>query len=115
METEEVQTEVLQRITRVETKLDNMESKLDAALNANEKAVKALSSADSAHHRLDELRPVKTMAEDAVRKADLALVRLDRHDDDQKWFKRTFYGATITAIAGALVTVVWAALKLGGK
>ena len=50
-----VQTEMLQRITRVETKVDNMDEKLDRAIQANETAVEALQSAKSAHHRLDKI------------------------------------------------------------
>ncbi|MGF7045874.1 CTP-dependent riboflavin kinase [Paenibacillus sp. DS2015] len=41
-------TEILQRLTRVETKLD-------AQLNAKDIAQEALNSAKSAHHRLDEI------------------------------------------------------------
>ncbi|MGF7050425.1 tetrahydromethanopterin S-methyltransferase subunit G [Paenibacillus sp. DS2015] len=41
-------TEILQRLTRVETKLD-------AQLNAKDIAQEALGSAKSAHHRLDEI------------------------------------------------------------
>ncbi|MDR9852871.1 hypothetical protein RJP21_04540 [Paenibacillus sp. VCA1] len=36
-----VQTEMLQRMTRVETKVDNMDEKLDRAIAANETAVEA--------------------------------------------------------------------------
>lgn len=47
--------EVLQRITRVETKVDGMSEKLDRAINANENAVQALETAKSAHKRLDKI------------------------------------------------------------
>ncbi|MEK4351332.1 hemolysin XhlA family protein [Paenibacillus sp. NPDC058367] len=49
------QLETLQRLTRVETKLDGIEDKIDNAINAKETAVEALSSAKSAHHRLDKI------------------------------------------------------------
>ncbi|MNI82352.1 hemolysin XhlA [compost metagenome] len=74
-----VQTEVLQRITRVETKVDNMDEKLDRAIAANETAVEALSSAKSAHHRLDKI------------------------EDNQKWLWRTIAGAFILAIAAFII------------
>lgn len=45
---------MLQRITRVETKVDNMDEKLDRAILADETVVEALQSANSAHHRLDK-------------------------------------------------------------
>ncbi|GAC41413.1 hypothetical protein PPOP_0763 [Paenibacillus popilliae ATCC 14706] len=60
-----VQTEMLQRITRVETKVDNMDEKLDRAILANETATAALHSAESAHDRLDRI------------------------EDNQKWLWRT--------------------------
>lgn len=50
-----MENEMLQRITRVEEKVNNMNEKLDRAINANEIAVKALASADSAHKRLDKI------------------------------------------------------------
>lgn len=75
-----VQTEMLQRITRVETKVDNMDEKLDRAIQANETAVEALQSAKSAHHRLDKI------------------------EDNQKWLWRTFAGAFILAIAAFIIS-----------
>jgi hypothetical protein len=49
------QSEVLQRITRVETKVNEMDKKLDRAIAAHETAVEALSSARLAHQRLDKI------------------------------------------------------------
>lgn len=49
------QLETLQRVTRVETKVDNIEEKLDSAINARELAVEAISSAKSAHDRIDKI------------------------------------------------------------
>ncbi|MDQ0090195.1 t-SNARE complex subunit (syntaxin) [Paenibacillus anaericanus] len=49
------QLETLQRVTRVETKVDNIEEKLDSAINARELAVEAISSAKSAHERIDKI------------------------------------------------------------
>ncbi|MGF7049103.1 chaperonin cofactor prefoldin [Paenibacillus sp. DS2015] len=72
-------TEILQRLTRVETKLD-------AQLNAKDIAQEALSSAKSAHHRLDEI------------------------EADQKWLWRTIGGSVIGIVMAAIVTAV----KLGG-
>lgn len=75
-----VQSEMLQRITRVETKVDNMDEKLDRAINANETAVEALASARSAHHRLDKI------------------------EDGQKWLWRTIAGAFLLAIAAFIIS-----------
>lgn len=49
------QLETLQRVMRVETKVDNIEEKLDSAINARELAVEAISSAKSAHDRIDKI------------------------------------------------------------
>lgn len=77
---DEVQVEMLQRITRTETNVISMNEKLDRAIAANETAVEALSSAKSAHHRLDKI------------------------EDNQKWLWRTFAGAIIVAIAAFIIT-----------
>lgn len=76
----DAQNEMLQRITRVETKVDGMDKKLDRAIAANETAVEALSSAKSAHHRLDKI------------------------EDNQKWIWRTLVGALIVAVAAFIVS-----------
>ncbi|GAC44323.1 hemolysin XhlA family protein [Paenibacillus popilliae] len=75
-----VQTEMLQRITRVETMVDNMDEKLDRAILANETATAALQSAKSAHHRLDKI------------------------EDNQKWLWRTIAGAFVLAMAGFIIS-----------
>lgn len=49
------QAETLQRLTRVETKIDNIEEKLDSAINARDVAIEALQSAKSAHLRLNKI------------------------------------------------------------
>ena len=74
-----VQAETLQRITRVETKVDNMDEKLDRALNVSETAVKALASADSAHKRINRI------------------------ENNQTWLWRTFAGAFVVAIAAFII------------
>lgn len=74
-----IENEVLQRITRVETKVDEMDEKLDRAIRANETAVEALQVGKSAHHRLDRI------------------------EDNQKWLWRTFAGAILLAIAGFII------------
>ena len=77
-----IESEMLQRMTRVETKVDGMDEKLDRAITANETAVEALSSAKSAHHRLDKI------------------------EDAQKWLWRTIAASIITIVVGAILTVI---------
>ncbi|WP_438347286.1 hemolysin XhlA family protein [Paenibacillus sp. FA6] len=77
---DDVQSETLQRITRVETKVDNMDDKLDRAINASETAVKALSSADSAHKRINRI------------------------ENNQTWLWRTFAGAFVLAIVTFIIS-----------
>lgn len=75
-----VQSEMLQRITRVETKVDNMDEKLDRAIHANETATEALEKSKSAHKRLDKI------------------------EDNQKWLWCTFAGAFVLAIAAFIIS-----------
>lgn len=82
----DVQGETLQRLARMETKVDNMDEKLDRAISASETAVAALASAKSAHHRLDKM------------------------ESSQQWVWRTIAGTVITVIIAAII----GAIKLGG-
>ncbi|NWL90464.1 hypothetical protein DMN77_23210 [Paenibacillus sp. 79R4] len=75
-----VQAETLQRITRVEEKVNGMNEKLDRAITANETAVEALTSARSAHKRIDKI------------------------ENSLTWLWRTFAGAFILAIAGFIIS-----------
>ncbi|GIO42459.1 hemolysin XhlA family protein [Paenibacillus apis] len=52
---DDVQVEMLQRITRTETNVISMKETLDQALNVNKTAVEALASASSAHKRIDTI------------------------------------------------------------
>lgn len=61
-----------------------------------------------------ELKKVADVAHDAKRNAADALSRLDKHDADQIWLKRTVYGAALTGITGLILAAVWAGIKLGG-
>lgn len=49
------QLETVQRLTRLETKIDSIEDKLDSILDAKETANEALASTKSAHLRIDRL------------------------------------------------------------
>lgn len=106
--------EIQIQLARIEKTLESVPVMAATLESVKEIARTADQSSKSAHHRLDGLAGVKETAEDAVRKATLALDQLKAREDDLKWFKRTFYGACITAIAGALVTTITFAIKLGG-
>lgn len=74
---DDVQVETLQRITRVETKVDNMDEKLDRAITANETATEALEKAKSAHKRLDKIdKIIFWMGTTVVGAILLAVIRL---------------------------------------
>lgn len=106
--------EIQIQLARIEKTLETVPMMAATLEAVKEVARDAQQSAKSAHLRLDGLGPAKEIAEDGRRKAETALQRLDRADEDQKWFKRTFYSAVIVAIGGSLVTVVLAAINLGG-
>jgi len=73
-------SEVLQRLTRVETKVDGMDSKLDNAIRANETAILALEQARHANARIDKI------------------------EDNQRWLWRTFAGAIVIAVAAFVIS-----------
>ncbi len=77
---QDMQTEVVQRLTRVETKLEDLNSKLDRAIQVNDTAVAALESSKSAHHRLNKI------------------------EDNQKWLWRTIAGAFILAAVAFVIS-----------
>lgn len=79
MKMDAVQSEILQRMTRVETTTESMNEKLDRAISANETAVAALESAKSAHHRLNKI------------------------ENTQTWLWRTFAGAFVLAAAAFVI------------
>lgn len=61
-----------------------------------------------------ELKKTADVAYEARRRADDAISRLNKHDEDQKWLKRTVYGSALTGVTGIIVAAVWAGIKLGG-
>ena len=61
-----------------------------------------------------ELKKTTDVAYEAKRNAADSQTRLNKHDEDQKWLKRTVYGAVLTGVTGLIVTAVWATIKLGG-
>lgn len=85
METNNSNTEMLQRMTRVETILENVNEKIDMAINAKDIAVEARSLAQNNTDRIKDL------------------------EDTQKWLARTI-GATII---GIVITVIVAVIKMG--
>ncbi|MET3846888.1 hypothetical protein [Paenibacillus sp. OAE614] len=106
----------------IQVQLGRIEKTLEAvpALAATLESTKELArnadqSAKSAHHRLDMLQTAKETADEALRTAQQAIAEQKSQKEDQKWFKRTFYGAIITGIAGGIVAAVWAAVKLAGS
>ncbi|MCJ8014376.1 hypothetical protein MUG84_22005 [Paenibacillus sp. KQZ6P-2] len=70
--------------------------------------------AKSAHQRLDQLQIAKEIADEALRTAQSAIAAQNTQKEDQKWFKRTFYGSIITAVASGVVATLWAAFKFSG-
>lgn len=85
--------EVLQRLTRVETKLDLM-------ITAGDIAKKAMNSVDSAHHRIDEQR------QDMERlRQDIDKLRLKQSDSHK------FLVGTAISLGGFFIAAVTLAIK----
>lgn len=78
--------EILQRVTKVETKMDEM-------TNAKEMAQEALQSTRSAHHRIDELKNDVTEDNKEIK-------------GDLKWLWRTAFTGLITGFVGLLSFVI---------
>jgi hypothetical protein len=92
-----VQAEILQRLTRVETKLDMQ-------LNAKDIAAEALQSTKAAHHRLDDLKEFEDKANEAFSTSANNQTRLEKIEKWFTWLATTVFGAIILAIIGFLVT-----------
>ncbi|BBI32377.1 hemolysin XhlA family protein [Cohnella abietis] len=83
MPVDDVQTEILQRLTRVETKLDMQ-------LNAKDLASEALDKAKSAHHRVDDINK-----------------RIDEVAADIKWLWRTVIATIISGAISGGIALLW--------
>ncbi|WP_433943356.1 hypothetical protein [Paenibacillus sp. SN-8-1] len=102
------------QLARIEKTLEVVPTLAAAVETLREIARNADQSAKSAHHRLDLLQTAKEVADEALRTAQAAIAEQKAQSEDQKWFKRTFYGAIITGVAGGVVAAVWAAVRLTG-
>lgn len=100
------------QLARIEKTLEVVPTLAAAVETLREIARNADQSAKSAHHRLDMLQNAKDVADEALRLAQAATTEQKTQKEDQKWFKRTFYGAVIIGIAGGVVAAVWAGIKL---
>lgn len=107
-------TEIRVQLARIEETLKTLSALATTLEIAKETAKEALQAANNAKQRIDLLEPVKDTADEALRNANIALEILSRQEEDQKWFRRTFYGAIITAVGGGVVVAVWAAITVTG-
>jgi hypothetical protein len=81
--------EILQRVTRVETEVGDVKSRLDGMANAKEIAQEALQSSRSSHHRIDEL---KTDTSEGIKEL----------KEGQTWLWRTALGGLGAALMSAI-------------
>lgn len=102
------------QLARIEKTLEVVPTLAAAVETLREIARNADQSAKSAHHRLDILQSAKEVADEALRMAQAAISEQNAQKEDQKWFKRTFYGSVITGVAGGVIAAIWAAIKLAG-
>lgn len=100
------------QLARIEKTLEVVPTLAAAVETLREIARNADQSAKSAHHRLDMLQTAKEVADEALQLAKAAITEQQSQKEDQKWFKRTFYGAVIVGIASGIVAAVWAGIKL---
>lgn len=100
------------QLARIEKTLEVVPTLAAAVETLKEIARTADQSAKSAHHRLDILQNAKEVADEALRMAQAAITEQKSQREDQKWFKRTFYGAVIIGVASGIVAAVWTGIKL---
>ncbi|WP_433581371.1 hypothetical protein [Paenibacillus amylolyticus] len=106
------------QLARIEEALKPLAALAPGVAEVREIAKEALQAVQQMTLRIVELeaesKKIADVAYDAKRNAADALSRLDKHDEDQKWLKRTVYGAALTGLTGLIVAAVWAGIKLGG-
>ncbi|MWV44575.1 hypothetical protein GRF59_13150 [Paenibacillus sp. HJL G12] len=102
------------QLARIEKTLEVVPTLAAAVETLREIARNADQSAKSAHQRLDQLQTAKEIADEALRTAQMAIAEQNAQKEDQMWFKRTFYGSIITAVASGIVAALWAAFKFSG-
>jgi chromosome segregation ATPase len=106
------------QLARIEEALKPLAALAPGLAEVREIAKEALQAVQQLNLRIVELeaesKKTADVAHEAKRNSAEALSRLDKHDEDQKWLKRTVYGAALTGITGLLIAAVWAGIKLGG-
>lgn len=105
-------TDIQIQLARIEETIKPLSTLPVMLQDVKDVAKDALARAEQANTRLEALEPAKDVAEDAQRQAVLANKRLDSMEDNQKWFKRVFYGVFITAAAGGIVAAVMTAVTI---
>lgn len=105
------------QLARIEEALKPLAALAPGVAEVREIAKEALQAVQQMTLRIVEiesaLKKTADVAHDAKRDAADALSRLNKHDEDQKWLKRTVYGAALTGVTGLIVAAVWAGIKLG--
>jgi len=106
-------------LARIEESLKPLAALVPAVNEVKEMSRDALSAAQQANTKLVELEvalhAARDVADEAKRKADDALAKIAAQHEGQKWVKRTFYGALITAAGGGVAVAVWAAITMAGS
>ncbi|MGE7828883.1 hypothetical protein [Paenibacillus sp. NPDC093718] len=104
------------QLARIEETLKPLAALVPSVADVKETSREALTCAQQVKQKLEglevEFNQTKIIAEEALRKANAALETQKAQAEDQKWFKRTFYGVVITGIAGGIVAAVWTGIKL---
>ena len=116
---DDVQTEILQRLTRVETKLDMQ-------LDARDKAAEALNSTKAAHHRMDEFRvkldeiekhydyEIKALNARVDVETKAINARIESDNEKRKQGQRWLLGTLITS-CGLIIATLTVILRMVGK
>lgn len=104
------------QLARIEETLKPLAALVQSIAEVKDTSKEALTCAQQTKDKLvvleSDYNQTKIIAEEALRKADLALKVQQEQADGRKWAMRAFYGVIIATSATGLIAAVWAGFKL---
>lgn len=104
------------QLARIEESLKPLSALVPSVADVKETSKEALTCAqqvkDSLTSMVIEHNRTKTIAEEALRKADAALQVQKAQAEGRTWARRIFYAVIITSSTGGLIAALWAGFKL---
>lgn len=92
------------QLVRIEEMLKPLSALVPAVELLKDVARDGAQRAELAHQRIDVLEPSAERARNAENSSTLALQRLDKIEDGQKWLWRTFAGAIVASVVVFIIS-----------